>query len=138
VRRLRLSRNRRTGRSKHYAFLEFASQEVANIAAATMNNYLLFGHILKCKVIPNERVHPELWKGANRKFRVLNGNKLAAKKLERPKPREVWAKAIESEVKKRNRKAAKLKALGYDFEPPVLKGLEAPVEVETGGALVEA
>lgn len=36
-----------------------------------MNNYLLNGHILQCRVIPPEEVHPKLWIGANRKFRPI-------------------------------------------------------------------
>lgn len=36
-----------------------------------MDNYLLMGHILRCRVVPNEDVHPQLWVGANRKFRVV-------------------------------------------------------------------
>ncbi len=36
-----------------------------------MDNYLLMGHILTCKVIPKDEVHPELWVGANRKWRVV-------------------------------------------------------------------
>ena len=36
-----------------------------------MDNYLLMGHILTCKVIPKDEVHPELWAGANRKWRVV-------------------------------------------------------------------
>jgi nucleolar protein 15 len=48
VNQLRLSRNRKTGKSKHYGFIEFKSAEVAQIVAETMDNYLMFGHILKC------------------------------------------------------------------------------------------
>jgi nucleolar protein 15 len=36
-----------------------------------MDNYLLMGHILSCKVIPKDKVHPQLWVGANRKWRVV-------------------------------------------------------------------
>lgn len=60
-----------TGRSKHYGFIEFVSAPVAQIVAETMDNYLLMGHILTCKVIPKDEVHPELWVGANRKWRVV-------------------------------------------------------------------
>ena len=42
---------------------------MAEIVAETMDNYLLMGHILRCKVIPKVEVHPQLWVGANRKFR---------------------------------------------------------------------
>lgn len=36
-----------------------------------MDNYLLLGHILQCKVIPKDKVHPDLWVGANRKWRPV-------------------------------------------------------------------
>ena len=42
-----------------------------------MDNYLLMGHILKCKVIPIEKVHPNLWIGANRKWRAVPHDRVA-------------------------------------------------------------
>lgn len=42
VTRLKLSRNKKTGASKHYAFVEFKFPAVAKIVAETMNNYLMF------------------------------------------------------------------------------------------------
>ena len=36
-----------------------------------MDNYLIMGHILRCKLIPKDQVHPELWVGANRKWRAV-------------------------------------------------------------------
>ncbi|KAG1306989.1 hypothetical protein G6F64_007160 [Rhizopus arrhizus] len=72
VTRLRLSRNRKTGASRHFGFIEFKEAEVAEIVAETMHNYLLFGHLLQCKVIPSESVHPELFKGAGKNFKVRN------------------------------------------------------------------
>ena len=42
-----------------------------------MDNYLLMGHILTCKVIPKDEVHPELWIGANRKWRVIPRDRIA-------------------------------------------------------------
>jgi nucleolar protein 15 len=36
-----------------------------------MDNYLLMGHILKCKLIPKSEVHPELWIGADSKFKKV-------------------------------------------------------------------
>lgn len=38
-----------TGNSKGYAFVEFASEDVAKIVADTMNNYLFGERLLKCK-----------------------------------------------------------------------------------------
>ena len=42
VSKVRVSRNKKTGAAKHYAFLEFASPEVAAIAAEAMDGYMLF------------------------------------------------------------------------------------------------
>jgi len=42
-----------------------------------MDNYLLMGHILTCKIIPKDEVHPELWVGANRKWRLVPAYRLA-------------------------------------------------------------
>ncbi|KAK0485639.1 hypothetical protein IW261DRAFT_1293339, partial [Armillaria novae-zelandiae] len=73
VTRIRVSRNKtvRRAASKHYGFIEFDSASVAQIVAETMDNYLLMGHILRCKLIPKEEVHPQLWVGSNRKWRVV-------------------------------------------------------------------
>lgn len=128
ITRLRLSRNRTTGRSKHYAFIEFAHASVARVVADTMNNYLMFGHILKCKVIPNEQIHPRLWEGANRRFKKMPWNKIEQRRLDAGRSREKWSKAIEKEEKKRQVKAEKMKALGYEIEIPALKSVdEVPV-----------
>lgn len=40
-----------TGGSKGYAFVEFACDEVAKIVAETMNNYMMFGRLLKCTTV---------------------------------------------------------------------------------------
>lgn len=132
ITRLRLSRNRITGRSKHYAFVEFASSAVAKIAAETMDNYLMFGHILKCKYIPSEQLHPDIWKGANRRFKKTPWNRIEKKRLDKGKTREQWSDRIQKEQKKRLAKAEKLKALGYELELPQLMDVDqVPVQSET-------
>ncbi|RHZ73450.1 hypothetical protein CDV55_106790 [Aspergillus turcosus] len=129
ITRLRLSRNRITGRSKHYAFVEFASNTVAKIVAETMDNYLMYGHILKCKYVPSDQLHPEVWKGANRRFKRTPWNRIEKKRLEKGKTREQWSERIDREQKRRLAKAEKLKALGYDYELPQLKSVdEVPVQ----------
>lgn len=129
ITRLRLSRNRITGRSKHYAFVEFSSISIAKIVAATMDNYLMYGHILKCKYIPAEQLHPEIWKGANRRFKKTPWNRIEKKRLEKGKTRDQWAGQIEKEQKKRQAKANKLKELGYEMDLPKLKSVDdVPVQ----------
>ncbi len=132
IRRLRLSRNRKTGQSKHYAFIEFKSSEVAQIVADTMDNYLMFGHILKCKIVPREQIHEKLWKGANKRFKKVPWNRLEGRALNKGKTREEWNKKILAETKSRKDKQEKLKAIGYDFEPPALKSVEdVPKQIAT-------
>ncbi|KAL3437757.1 hypothetical protein BDV09DRAFT_161944 [Aspergillus tetrazonus] len=129
ITKLRLSRNRHTGKSKHYAFIEFASESVAKIVAATMDNYLMYGHILKCKYVPSEQLHPELWKGANRRFKATPWNRIEQKRLNKGRTRENWTKNIEKEQRRRLAKAEKMKELGYEIELPELKSVdEVPVQ----------
>lgn len=137
ITKLRLSRNRLTGRSKHYAFIEFSSTTVAKIVADTMDNYLMYGHIVKCKYVPKEQLHPEIWKGANRRFKVTPWNRIEKKRLEKGKTREQWSKSIESEQKKRQAKVNKLKALGYELDLPQLKSVD-DVPVQEAPKAVEA
>lgn len=125
VNRLRLSRNKKTGASKHYAFVEFASTEVADIVARTMNNYLLFGHILKCKLIPEDQVHVNLFKGAGQRFKVDPRNKKAGLDMERGVERSRWEKRVNEENKRRSGRSKALKEqFGYEYNAPEVKSVD--------------
>ena len=121
VLRLRLSRNKKTGKSKHYAFIEFGSQEVADIVADTMNNYLLFGHQLKCKALEASQIHPAMFVGANKKFKDIPWQKISKEKHNADKSvgqiKVVQKKLLKNESAKR----AKLAELGIDYEFPGYK-----------------
>lgn len=135
ISRLRLSRNKKTGASKHFAFVEFVEDTTAEIVAKTMNNYLLFGHLLKCKVVPQAQVHEGLWKGANRRFKTMPRNKMEAAALRKPMSASAWTEKISREEKRRSRRAKKLNEMGYDFDRPKLK----PVPYASNGfAAIEA
>lgn len=121
ITKLRLSRNRKTGHSKHFAFLEFESDEVAKIVAETMDAYLMFGHILRCRYVQPEALHPDTFKGANKRFRVAPHNRMEKRALEAPKSESQWTKKNTKEQAKREKKAEKLKAMGYEIELPNLK-----------------
>lgn len=138
VTRLRLARNKKTGASKHYAFVEFESQEVAGIVARTMDNYLMFGHIMKIRLMSQEQVHKDLWKGAGKRFKVIPRAKLAARDLAQPKGRDYWKKRIQSEEKVRAEKMEKLKELGYEFEMPAVRKVEDVAMKGTDEALAVA
>ena len=68
---MRLSRSKKSGASKHYAWLEFSSAEVAGIAAGAMDGYMLFTQKLQARVLSQDEVHPKLFKGANRVFKKV-------------------------------------------------------------------
>ncbi|SCV69605.1 BQ2448_2625 [Microbotryum intermedium] len=141
VTRLRLSRNKKTGASKHYAFIEFAYASVAEIVHETMDNYLLAGHLLVCKIVPNDQIHPKLWIGANRKFRVVPVARTEAKKRNEPKTKRqqqtIKKRLLKREQKKREQLAAQ--GIEYDFAGYAGKVVK-PIEVkevkvvEAGGA----
>jgi nucleolar protein 15 len=66
--RVRVARSKKTGEYRGYGFVEFGDKDVAQIAADTMNNYLMFNKVLKCHVIPAERVHPDTFRNAGKLF----------------------------------------------------------------------
>lgn len=81
VTRVRLSRNKKSARSKGYGFVEFSSKEVAAIAGEAMDGYMMFSQKLSVNVVPQKEIHPQLFKGAprTRAYRplkpfVLQGN----------------------------------------------------------------
>ena len=133
---LRMSRNRRTGASRHIAWIQFESATVAEIVAKTMDNYLLFGHILKVKVVPDAQVSANLWKGANRRFKKVPWNKMEGRRLALAKPEDAWEKQTERERGRRDKKAEKLKAIGYEFEAPKLKSAKGVAKKAEQPALV--
>lgn len=58
VTRLRVGRSEKTGGCKGHAFIEFKYPAVAEVAAQSLNNYLMFRHILKTVYIPpNKQTH---------------------------------------------------------------------------------
>ncbi|KAI8151925.1 hypothetical protein K4K49_011119 [Colletotrichum sp. SAR 10_70] len=126
INRLRLARNKKTGASKHWAFIEFAEESTAQIVAKTMDSYLLFGHILKVKTVPKESLHENLWKGANKRFKKIPWNKMAANEVAKKRTESTWAQKVSREEKKREERAKKLKAIGYEFDTPDLKKAVAP------------
>lgn len=117
VTRLRLSRNKKTGKSKHYAYCEFKHPEVAAIVAESMDNYLLFESVLKVRLMTAEECHPELWKGANRKFKAVPWRRKAAEAHDKPRSASELAKrdaALLAGERARRRKIEKA-GIEYDF-----------------------
>lgn len=42
-----------------------------------MHNYLMFGRLLQCQLVPADKLHPDTFVGANRKFKIIPWKKIA-------------------------------------------------------------
>ncbi|KAL8616459.1 hypothetical protein ACOMHN_041062 [Nucella lapillus] len=80
ITRLRISRSKKTGKSKGYAFVEFKQRVVAKVVADTLNNYLMFMRVVKCQLVEPEMVHPEMFKGCRKKFSSPKAAAVAAQR----------------------------------------------------------
>ncbi|KAK2906387.1 MKI67 FHA domain-interacting nucleolar phosphoprotein [Channa argus] len=115
VLRLRLSRSKKTGGSKGYAFVEFECDEVAKIVAETMNNYLMGERLIKCHVMAPENVHEKLFVGSQKEFKKPSFPAVARynKKRTDEQVEKMREKLIRKESKLRKRLAAH--GIEYDF-----------------------
>lgn len=106
VKKVRLSRSKKTSGSKGYAFVEFARSDVAQVAAKAMDSYLMGGKQLVCHVVPPEFVkeRPNLMRGKKR--RPDRGS------------RTVVDSRIAKNPANLDKKMARLHKLGYHYDFP--------------------
>ncbi|KAK9124914.1 hypothetical protein Scep_013760 [Stephania cephalantha] len=126
VKRLRISRNKKTGRSKHFGFIEFESPEVAKIVADSMHNYLLDNHMLQVKLILPKDVHPKLWNGIDRWYKPQNWAEIERKRHNKEKTLEEHKKLVEKILKRDEKRRKKIEAEGIDYVCPDIYGLVPP------------
>ena len=88
INRLYNPRSTLSGRSKGYAFIEFLDEKTAEIAAKTMNNYLLFDRILKCNVIEDKSKYDNMFKNAKKKFAFNDKYKKLLERQEKEQSKE--------------------------------------------------
>jgi nucleolar protein 15 len=122
IKRLRIARNRKTGKSKHYGFMEFENPDVAKVVADEINNYLLFEHALQISLVPPEKVHPKLWKGVRKGFVPVNRVAIERKRLNKDRTVAEHKKLVEGIVKRDEKRRKRIKAAGIDYECPALIG----------------
>lgn len=116
VLRLRLSRSKKTGGSKGYAFVEFDCDEVAKIVAETMNNYLMGERLIKCHVIPPEKVHEKLFVGSQRTFK--KPSQPAVARYNKAHSQEEIQKMTKKLVRKESKLRKRLAENGIDYDFP--------------------
>ena len=56
---------------------------MAEIVEETMHNYLLMGHILQCKLLQDDEIHPELWVGSGKKWRIVKQERVERQRVNR-------------------------------------------------------
>lgn len=114
ITRARVSRNKVTGASRHYAFVEFQDLKAAQVAAETMNNYLLVGHILKVNVIedPKDNLFSKNMKSD---FREFDWRSKAFEAHNAPKPLETWKQLQNEYEESKKQKFDDLKKLGFNY-----------------------
>lgn len=117
--RLRISRNPRTGASRHYGFIEFEHPEVAQVVVETMHNYLLFGHLLQVKLV-NE-VHEECFVGASKKFVKIPWRRIASRAHEqRDRSKTDGLERVKGRLDKAKERAQQA-GIDYDFAQIYIK-----------------
>ncbi|XP_071328730.1 MKI67 FHA domain-interacting nucleolar phosphoprotein isoform X2 [Trachinotus anak] len=116
VSRLRLSRSKKTGGSKGYAFIEYDCDEVAKIVAETMNNYLMGERLIKCHVIPPEKVHEKMFVGSQRQFKKPSHPAVA--RYNKKRTAEQVEKMKDSLLRKEAKLRKRLAAHGIDYDFP--------------------
>jgi len=110
-------RNKKTGNSKGYCYIQFMDPIVAQIVADTMDGYIIFSHVLKCEVVSPDKYSPKFW--IEHKKPLVRGDVIhkldliMKKNLKREKKRETRLK-LKDETRKR-----KLDTAGISYELPV-------------------
>ncbi|XP_006902197.1 PREDICTED: MKI67 FHA domain-interacting nucleolar phosphoprotein-like [Elephantulus edwardii] len=127
VTRLKLSRSKKTGNSKCYAFMEFESDDVARIVAETMNNYLFSERLLKCDFMPPEKVHEELFKDWDVPFSKPSNPAVKRYNKHRTRTEKLRMEKQFKHKEKLLRKKLADKGINYNFPPLVLPKKERSV-----------
>ncbi|KAL2555612.1 RNA-binding (RRM/RBD/RNP motif) family protein [Forsythia ovata] len=126
IKRLRIARNRKTGKSKHFGFIEFESPEVAKVVSECMHNFLLFEHLLQVYLVPPERVQPNLWKGVTHRYKPLDWVKIERKHHDKERTMEEHKKLVERIMKRDQRRRKRIEASGIDYDCPEIVGSNQP------------
>lgn len=119
VNRCRVSRSTKTGRSRCYAFVEFADPEVATIVADTMSGYLLLEKRLVCHVMPRDKVNHELMFARPKRVPTKKDRqKKARTEVNKVRSADAIRGITARLVKREEMKRKKLGTLGIEYDFP--------------------
>jgi len=114
-------KSNKSGRIKGYAFVEFEDREVAEIAAKTMNNYILFDKILKCHVVGDTSKYNLIFKRWKRKFKFFDKYQHYLQEKNKTKTSQEVKENIKLLLEKEEAKRKKLADMGIKFDFPGFK-----------------
>eukprot|EP01105_Mastigella_eilhardi_P006972 TRINITY_DN18463_c0_g1_i1.p1 TRINITY_DN18463_c0_g1~~TRINITY_DN18463_c0_g1_i1.p1 ORF type:complete len:272 (+),score=66.45 TRINITY_DN18463_c0_g1_i1:102-917(+) len=128
ITRLRVSRNRRSGHFRHFAFVEFDEPESARIATETMNGYILFGRRLVCTLVPNDDMHPDAFYQGEIKHADLRQSEVHLKRQRRYNELATddhgWRKPmVEKLLAAERRRRKSIRDSGVDYDYPGFRAL---------------
>jgi nucleolar protein 15 len=116
VTRLKLIRSKKTGGSRGYAYIEFEDEDVARIAAETMNGYLMFRSLIKSRLMDMSKINTEkLFQNWKRLFTVKTPKQKRAS-YNRLRSDEQIQKSNQRRAKKLTKQQEKLAAAGIKYE----------------------
>jgi len=142
VTRVRLVRSRKTTRSRGFAFVEFQYPEVAQIAAETINNYMMFRKMIKAFYIPPAEQKYDYFKSGLLTVTKENGKEVLTTRhqLRRDHSVQIHNRILEDKEltqrkKQEKKRLSKIKKtmekfnLTYDVEK-VFQGVNSPVKTQ--------
>jgi len=103
VTRLKLVRSKKTGGSRGFGYIEFEDEDVAKIAAETMNGYLMFRCLIKCRLLKRETLVDGLSEKLFKNWKQIYKPKTPAQKRMKYN-RSQSSKQLEKSVKRREKK----------------------------------
>lgn len=116
ITRIIVPKSSKSGRSVGYAFIEFKEQETAEVAAKTMNNYLLFDKILQCNVVEDKSKYDRIFLKWKKKFKFNDKRKeRLIKQQKHPKTKEEVKAKIQIMLDREEKRKEKFKELGIDY-----------------------
>ena len=123
ITRLYCPRSLQSGRMKGYGFIEFNDEQTAEIAAKTMNNYILFDRILTCNVIDEKNKYDKIFKNAKKKFEFNDKYKKLLDKQDKEQSKEEIKKKINLLLEREEIKRKKMKEEGLNINFPGYKNI---------------
>ena len=116
VKNLHLSRSKRSGKSRGYAFIQFESVAVAKIVQQSMDKYILCDKLLVCQLVAPENVHERMFRKSKKTFQKSDWIKKHGLVHNKERTEEEQISRNERAIQRQEEQLKKLKESGIDYE----------------------